>query len=103
MGWSAWSQDVKVLEKKWRKKVKEARLEKESLRSELAGRLALLADRMTQLATKEARHESRQSAHEITSLHGTFQSWSCRKACWFGDMLLLPADSCSISDEMLSR
>lgn len=53
-------QDVKMMEKKWRKKVKEARAEKESLRSELAGRLALLADRMTQLASKEARHESRQ-------------------------------------------
>lgn len=55
------AQDIKAIEKKWRRKVKEARAEKESLRSELAGRLALLADRMTQLASKEARHETRQS------------------------------------------
>ena len=59
------AQDVKALEKKWRRKVKEARAEKESLRSELAGRLALLADRMTQLASKEARHETRQGEPSI--------------------------------------
>ena len=54
------TQDMRASDKKWRRKVKEARAEKESLRSELAGRLALLADRMTQLASKEARHETHQ-------------------------------------------
>lgn len=66
------AQDVKALEKKWRRKVKEARAEKESLRSELAGRLALLADRMTQLASKEARHETRQGEVSNLYAHSTF-------------------------------
>ncbi|KAK9837993.1 hypothetical protein WJX74_009185 [Apatococcus lobatus] len=75
------AQEVKAMEKKWRRKVKEARAEKDGLRSELAGRLALLADRMTQLASKEARHETRQVdlAKAVDELRSAGQGESRRR------------------------